>query len=151
MTKTKIDQQLLIKRPCLAISDLERSLQVYQDILGFKIDYQSEASADSYLYSLFKFPPQAKLRFVSLSTETELRALALTEVKGIELPAPTPPYRTAMVIRVTDIEETINEIRQLNLEVIPPNHFQTPPNLNFTEQAFWDFDGHLTMLYQVRF
>lgn len=141
--------QLHIKRPCLLVADLQRSLTVYRDILGFKLVYQSEASSDSYLYSIFKLPDTAKLTFAAFDTKDEPRALALTEVKGIELPPPTPPYRTAIIIRVGDLASTIAQIRQLNLEIVKPNSFTTPPNLYFTEQAFYDDDGHLIMLYEV--
>lgn len=141
--------QLHIKRYCLLIADLKRSFTIYRDILGFKLIYQSEASPDSYLYSIFKLPNTAKVTFAAFDTEYEPRALALTEVKGIELPSPSPPYRTAMVIRVGKLAPAIEQIRQLNLEIVKPNSFTTPPNLCFTEQAFYDYDGHLIMLYEV--
>ena len=139
--------RLHIKRPCLLVADLERSLTIYRDILGFKLIYMSEASPDSYLYTIFKLPNTAKLKFAAFDTEYESRALALTEVKGIKLPSPTPPYLTAMVIRVGQLAPAIAKISQLGLEIVKPNSFTTPPNLCFTEQAFYDYDGHLIMLY----
>ncbi|WP_198954261.1 hypothetical protein [Moorena bouillonii] len=91
-----------------------------------------------------------KLKFASLSTEDEPRALALTEAKGIELPTPTTPYPLALVVRVKDLTLTIEKIRELGLDTIEPNYFTRPPNLNFTEQAFCDYDGHRIMLYDVK-
>jgi catechol 2,3-dioxygenase-like lactoylglutathione lyase family enzyme len=145
-----IEHHLHIKRPCLIVADLERSLVLYRDILGFRLDYISAASPNSYLYPVFGLPEQAKLTFAALSTESEPRALALTEVKGIELTPPSPPYRTALVIRVSNLAATIEKIRDLQLPVIEPNSFTTPPNLQFTEQAFCDRDAHVIMLYQMR-
>ncbi|MBW4621047.1 MAG: VOC family protein [Cyanosarcina radialis HA8281-LM2] len=144
------ERGLHIKRPCLAVADLERSLAVYRDILGFRLDYLSDASPESYLYSLFGFPKHARLKFAALSTEYELRALALTEVKGVDLPPPTTPHRAAVVIQVRELAPTIQTIQDLGLKVIEPNYFQVPPNLLFTEQAFCDRDGHLIMLYDVK-
>ncbi|NEO35211.1 MAG: VOC family protein [Moorea sp. SIOASIH] len=141
--------ELHIKRPCLVVADLERAFTLYRDILGFKLDYLAEASPDSYLYPVFQFPKTAQLKFASLSTEDEPRALALTEVKGIELPTPTTPYRLALVVRVKDLTLTIQKIRELGLDTIEPNYFTRPPNLNFTEQGFCDYDGHRIMLYDV--
>ncbi|MEM8638159.1 MAG: VOC family protein [Cyanobacteria bacterium P01_G01_bin.54] len=141
---------LHLKRPCLLVADLERSLQLYRDILGFRLDYRSEASAESYLYSVFKLPPAAKLTFAALSTEHELRALALTEVKAISLPPPSLPHSMLLVIQVNQIAPVIEQIEQLGLRAIAPNHFTTPPNLAFTEQGFCDFDGHMIMLYETR-
>lgn len=141
--------QLHLKRPCLLVADLERSFAIYRDILGFKLIHMSEASSDSYLYTIFKLPNSAKLKFAAFDTEYEPRALALTEVKGIQLSLPTAPYLTAMVIKVVKLKPTIAKIDQLGLEIVKPNSFMTPPNLYFTEQAFYDYDGHLIMLYEV--
>jgi catechol 2,3-dioxygenase-like lactoylglutathione lyase family enzyme len=148
--KSVEEQGLHIKRPCLAVADLERSLAVYRDILGFRLDYLSDASPDSYLYSVFGFPKDARLKFAALSTEYELRALALTEVKGIDLPPPTAPHRAAVVIRVRELAPAIENLQSLGLKVVEPSSFHAPPNMLFTEQAFCDRDGHLIVLYDVK-
>ncbi|MEM7555078.1 MAG: VOC family protein [Cyanobacteria bacterium P01_A01_bin.84] len=140
---------LRIKRPCLVVADLQKSLEVYRDILGFRLDYVSEASPDSYLYKIFEFPESANVTFAALSTEDEPRALALTEVKNIAFPQATAPHRIALVVRVEEVTQTINQVAEIGLKIIEPNYFKQPPNLSFTEQAFFDYDGHLIMLYDV--
>ena len=99
---------LHLKRPCLVVSDLERSLTLYRDILGFQLDYIGEASPNSYLYKVFQIPSEAQIRFAALSTPHEIRALALTEVKGIVLPSYPPPYRAATVVQVEDVPPSLN-------------------------------------------
>ncbi|MGD1872037.1 MAG: VOC family protein [Mastigocoleus sp.] len=146
----KVEKELNIKRPCLVVADLEKSLEVYRDILGFRLDYVSEASSDSYLYKIFEFPKSAKVTFAALSTENEPRALALTEVKNIVLPPVNAPHRIALVVRVKQVSERIDKLTQIGLKVIEVNHFKQPPNLSFTEQAFFDYDGHLIMLYDAK-
>ena len=141
---------LHVKRPCILVADLERSLSLYRDLLEFRLDYVGDASADSYLYKVFKIPSSAKLRFATLSTEREDRALALTEVKGIELPKPSTMYSIAIVLQVNKVEPLIEAIKKMNLNVIEPSHFTAPPNLHFTEQGFYDFDNRLIVLYDVR-
>ncbi|NER79199.1 MAG: VOC family protein [Leptolyngbya sp. SIO1D8] len=141
---------LHLKRPCLLVSDLERSLKVYRDILGFRLDYVSEASPESYLYKVFQIPPQTKLTFATLSTEHELRALALTEVKEISLPKPPLPHRIGLVIQVEDVAPIIEQAISLGLEIVEPSVFNAPPNLLFTEQGFYDFDGQLIVLYETK-
>lgn len=79
-----IKRGLHLKRPCLVIADLKQSLTIYQQILGFKLDYVGEASANSYLYTVFKIPPHGKLTFAALSTDHEPRGIALTKVKGVD-------------------------------------------------------------------
>ena len=139
-----------LKRPCMAVADLERALSIYRDILGFRLDYLDDASPGSYLYPVFGFPENAKLKFAALSTESEPRSLALTEVKGIELPPPTTPHRAAIVIQVPEVAPAIAKIRELGLPVVRESTFTAPPNLRFTEQAFCDYDGHLIVLYDVK-
>lgn len=141
---------LHLKRPCMLVSDLARSLTLYRDILGFRLDYVGEASPDSYLYKVFQIPAEAQLRFAALSTEKEVRALALTEVKGITLTKPEPPHRIGVVIEVQEVAPTIAQIAALGLEIVEPTHFTAPPNLSFTEQGFFDFDGQLIVLYETK-
>ncbi|NEO87494.1 MAG: VOC family protein [Spirulina sp. SIO3F2] len=141
---------LHLKRPCLLVADLERSLQLYRDVLGFRLDYVSAAGADSYLYQVFQLPATAELTFAALSTEHELRALALTEVKNIPWPPVTAPHRLGLVMQVPAVEPLIEQVRQLDLEVVEPNCFNAPPNLVFTEQGFYDFDGQLVIIYETR-
>ncbi|MDY6940039.1 MAG: VOC family protein [Cyanobacteriota bacterium] len=142
--------RLHLKRPCMAVADLERSLSLYRDILGFRLDYFDDASPNSYLYPVFGLPENARLKFAALSTESEARSLALTEVKGIELPPPTTPHRAAIVIQVPEVAPKIAKIRELGLPVVRSSTFTAPPNLRFTEQAFCDYDGHLIVLYDVK-
>lgn len=138
------------KRVTLVVADMERSLQIYRDILGFDLDGIMEASGESYSYPVFKIDPSAKIRFATLSAGTEqVRTMALTEVKGMELPKPGRPLMTATVIRVNDIDGTMAKIEDLGLEVVEPEIAGRPGEFTFKEQAFVDFDGHLIVLYQI--
>lgn len=145
-----LDEHLLIKRPCLTVGDLGKSLSIYQDILGFKLIYQSKADTDSYLYSVFDLPPCTSITFAALSTKDNPRALALTEVKGIQLSSSQLTYSCALVIQVSALTQKIEQLKQLNLAIASPNHFITENNLSFTEQAFRDYDGHRIMLYEQK-
>ncbi len=149
-TESAVTSSLHLKRPCLLVADLERSLSLYRDCLGFHLDYVGNADPDSYLYPVFQLPATAKLRFATLSTEQEPRALALTEVKGSDLPPPSTPYRGATVIRVPSLANILPKLQSLGLAPIKASSFSTPPNLTFTEQAVCDFDGHLIVLYEVQ-
>ena len=140
-------EDLLIKRPCILVQDLARSLTLYRDILGFQIGYQSSADPGSYLYTLFNLPATAQITFASCNTPTAQRALALTEVKNIDPAFFTPQARVALVTQVHSVQNMIAQIQALNLTVLPPNTFQTETKLAFTEQGIHDFDNNLIMLY----
>lgn len=138
------------KRVTLVVSDLDRSLEIYRDILGFTLDGIMDSSEASYSYPVFKIDPEAKIRFATLSAgPAQVRTMALTEVTGIELPKPGRPHMTASVIRVDDLEGTFKKLEAMGLETVPPKIAERPGEFKFVEQAFVDFDGHLIVLYQL--
>lgn len=138
------------KRVNLVVADIDRSLKIYSDILGFRVDTISEGSSDSYSYPIFKFPKKAKLKFASLSGgDEQVRTFGLTEVKGMELEPIALPHRTATVIRVRDIKAVIAAIKALGLQTVRPHSDTTPEGVSFTEQAFYDYDGYLILLYEL--
>ena len=139
----------LYKRVTLVVADIERSLSIYRDILGFTINSISESDADSYSYPVFKIPKEAKISFATLDSPSQERTLALTEVKGVELPNPNGVIMYASVIKVDDLKESILKIQALGLETTEAT---TDSNDQFTflEQAFIDFDGHLIVLYEIQ-
>ncbi len=145
------DGSVLFKRTTLVVADMDRSLGIYCDILGFTLHTPvSESGPDSYSYPVFRIPPEAKIRFVTLDSRTQERTLALTEVTGVPLPRPSQPLMSAAVIRVPNIAAAMEKIRALGLETTEPKTVRTPDGkLSFIEQAFVDFDGHLIVLYQL--
>lgn len=136
------------KRINLCVADLDRSLAIYRDILGFTIDYQKDSKEDSYSYPVFTFPKEAKLRFATLNTESQERTLALTEVKGIELPPMPVPRMVAAVINCPAFDDVIAKVKAAGLEVVEPQILPDPDgNAKGREGAFIDPDGHLIVLY----
>lgn len=138
------------KRINLCVADLDRSLAIYRDILGFTIDYQKDSKEDSYSYPVFTFPKEAKLRFATLNTESQERTMALTEVKGIDLPPMPVPRMVAAVINCPAFDEVLEKVAAAGLKVIEP---QDLPDLDGNpkgrEGAFIDPDGHLIVIYKM--
>jgi catechol 2,3-dioxygenase-like lactoylglutathione lyase family enzyme len=138
------------KRVTFVVADMERSLTIYRDILGFDLDGISDSSAESYSYPVFRIDPEATIRFATLSAGTEqIRTMALTEIKGMELPKPGRPHMTATVIRVDDLDAVFAKLEALELETVPGTVAGVPGEFQFKERAFVDFDGHLVVLYQI--
>ncbi len=138
-----------MKRPNLVVSDIERSLTIYRDILGLGASEVREGPKDSYSYPVFNFPENASLRFVSLHEAAEQRILNLTEATGIQLPKPqSAAHMTALVIGIEDLEEKFVQLEALGLKIIEPRISQGQ-DFKFVEQAFVDFDGHLVVCYQT--
>ena len=147
---TEAPTGLLFKRTTLLVADLDRSLGLYRDVLGFTVDGISESSPDSYSYPVFRLPPTARLRFATLNSPSQQRTLGLTEVRGTELPGPGQgPISSAAVIRVDDLAATVHRAAALGLTTTEPRTVANA-NARFTEQALVDFDGHLIVLYELR-
>ena len=140
----------MLKRINLCVADMERSLKVYRDILGFTVNYMKDSAADSYSYPVFMFPKEAKLRFATLDSPTQERTFALTEVRGIELPKLPVPHMSAVVLNCVNFDEVVAKTKAMGLKVIPE---QALPDLDGNpkgrETAFVDPDGHLIVLYKM--
>ncbi len=139
---------VLYKRITLCVSDLERSLKIYRDILGFTINYIQPSEKDSFSYPVFNIPNEADLNFATLDSPTQERTFGLTEVKGVELPKHNGIHMSASVIKVDDLDDVITKIKTLGLQTTA---IKTDENeyATFIEQAFVDYDGHLIVLYQL--
>jgi catechol 2,3-dioxygenase-like lactoylglutathione lyase family enzyme len=148
-TTAPSDAALELKRVNLVVADLDRALTIYRDILGFRVFEIHESSPQSYSYPVFRFPRAAKLRFASLDSASQQRALALTEVRGVPLPARSEPYLSTPVIRVGRFDAVLAALRARGLVVVEPRSSSTPEGASFREMAFTDFDGNLVVLYQL--
>lgn len=138
------------KRTTLLIADIDQSLKIYRDILGFSVHHISESDEDSYSYPVFKIPKEAAIRFCTLDSPDQIRTLALTEVKGVPLEKPITPHSSASVIRVKELPQVMEKIVDLGLEHTKVKRDTNSNGLTFIEQAFVDFDGHLIVLYELK-
>jgi len=141
--------EVALKRVNLLVRDMQRSLAIYRDILGFRVFHCADSSPQSFSYPVFRIPTQAKLHFCTLDSSTEVRALALTEVRGVDLPAQPAMHLSAPVIRVQRFDEVLAKLRTAGLDVVEPRRSRTAEGHEFTELAFTDPDGHLVVLYQL--
>jgi len=131
------------KRVNLVVADLDRSLTIYQDILGFEPGTIMESGLDSFSYTVFNFPKEARLRYVYLGEPDEKRVFGLTEATGIDLPLPpSAPYINTSVIGITDLEAKFKKLEAMGLTVTP-SKISGGAEFKFIEQAFIDFDGHM--------
>ncbi|MFS4467207.1 VOC family protein [Maribacter sp. 2210JD10-5] len=139
---------VLYKRITLCVDDLERSLGIYRDILGFTINYIQPSEKDSFSYPVFNIPNEADLNFATMDSPSQERTFALTEIKGVPLPKQTGIHMSASVIKVDNLKDVIQKIKALGLKTTA---LKTDENeyATFIEQAFVDYDGHLMVLYQL--
>ncbi|MCC5861670.1 MAG: VOC family protein [Gammaproteobacteria bacterium] len=140
-----------IYRQSILVSDLERALTLYRDVLGLELSRVSETAPDSYSYVFFDIEPGAMRRFAYLDGEDRREILGLGEVPNLPDTDYTPPRRVAWVQTVPDVEAVIERVQALGLELIPPREFMSReagrPGL---EAGVIDFDGHLILFYGLK-
>ncbi len=140
----------MLKRVNLCVADMDRSFAVYRDVLGFTVSELKTSLPTSYSYPVFQFPAEAKLRFATLDSESQVRVLALTEVTGIKLPPPPVPYIAAVVINCENLDEVLGKLKNMALKVIPERPLLGADGQpKGRETAFFDPDGHLVVLYKL--
>jgi catechol 2,3-dioxygenase-like lactoylglutathione lyase family enzyme len=131
------------------VADLDRALGFYRDVLGFDVTYVLPPNAESYSYPVFDIPREAVMRFCVLSTETQPRVMALTEVTGVALPPVPHPRRSAIVLEVADPDAVMAGARALGLMVYTEAVLHTADGRTGREIGIVDFDDNLIVVYSI--
>ncbi len=137
------------QRANFVVADLERSLGFYCDILGMSVCFQKDSEDDSYSYPVFEIDRSAKMRFAVLDAPGQARVMALTEVKGMELPPVPAPRRAAIVLDVEDIDGVVTASRAAGLHVYEEEHLVTNDGREGREIGIVDFDDNLVVIYHI--
>ncbi len=136
-----------VRRPTIVVSDMERALSLYRDILGLKLSRINQDSADSYAYTVFNIPNGTKVQHAMLDADNNSRALSLVEVPGTPTVDANNGVRKATILfnangRLQQIRE---RLIQENYQVLPMHQMTA----SISEFGFIDADGHLIALYEI--
>ncbi len=143
------DLPVRVQHTNLVVADLDRAFRVYQDILGFRLNFTLGDRPEAYSYTVFQIPREAKTRFAALSSKSQDRSLALTEVKGIELPKASVPSSHALVLEADDFDGVLEGARAEGLQIFPEETLRTHDGRVGREIGIPDHDGHLIVLYCI--
>jgi hypothetical protein len=103
----------------------------------------------SYSFPVFEIPGQAQLGFCVLSTATQERVMALTEITDVSL-APVPhPRRSAIVLEIADPDRVVEGARALGLRVYEEGRLVTKDGRQGREIGIADFDDNLIVIYRI--
>ncbi len=140
----------LVKRTALVVSDMERALTVYRDLLGFQLNSLTQSGPTSYSYEVFALPRDTPIRFATLNSgPDQQRSLALVESARIVPHAAQAPRPTALVINANGrFDAILAGARAMGLAVIEPRALISQTQGAGIEGAFLDHDGHLIVLYE---
>jgi catechol 2,3-dioxygenase-like lactoylglutathione lyase family enzyme len=144
------DANVRFKRYSLLVNDLDRSIVLYRDILGYRMKQIEEVPSSSYVFKVFDIPSTAKARSVMFDgADGSTRALWLCEVKGAPVRPPTTPHVATVVLRVDRIKDVLARAKQAGFKVIDPTDFTNDDGIGAIEGAIVDSDGHLLVLYEL--
>ena len=137
------------QRANFVVADLDRALEFYRDVLGFAVTFTLDHNPESYSIPVFDIPERARLRFCVLSTKTQERVMALTEITGVTL-APVPhPRRAAIVLEVDDPDAVMASARARGLEVHGEAELITKDGRKGREIGIVDADDNLIVIYKI--
>lgn len=137
------------QRANFVVTKLERSLGFYRDVLGLKLEFVKDSPDDSYSYDVFEIDTSQKIRFAVLSTETQVRVLALTELPGARLADVPMPRRSAIVLEVGDVDGVVAGAAAAGCQVYREDKLITHDGRVGREVGLVDHDGNLTVIYHV--
>jgi len=137
------------QRANFLVSDLDRALVLYRDILGMTVDLIKESEEDSYSYDVFEIDRSIKLNFVLLSYENQPRVMALTELGKNSLAKASHPRRSAIVIEVADVDALLNKALKNNFKIYREEKLVTHDGREGREIGILDDDGNLIVIYKI--
>lgn len=136
------------QRANFVVRDIDKSLTFYRDVLGFEVAFVKDSPDDSYSYPVFEIATDQQLRFAVLSTENQPRVMALTEVPG-ELETVPMPRRAAIVLDVSDVDAVVAGAKKAGCHVYEEGELLTHDGRQGREVGIVDFDGNLTVIYNI--
>lgn len=136
------------QRANFVVSDLDRSLEFYRDVLGFEVAFVKESDDASYSYPVFEIDRDAAIRFAVLSAPGQPRVMALTEVSRPLEPVPYP-RRAAIVLEVGDVDAVVGRARAAGCHVYAEGELLTHDGRRGREVGLVDYDGNLTVIYRI--
>ena len=139
---------LRFQRANFVVRNIEKSLALYRDVLGFEVAFVLDSPDDSYSYPVFDIATSHRLRFAVLSTEEQVRVMALTEVPA-ELDAVPHPRRAAIVLEVGDVDAVCDGARAAGCHVYDEEKLVTHDGRVGREVGIVDYDDNLVVIYRI--
>jgi catechol 2,3-dioxygenase-like lactoylglutathione lyase family enzyme len=138
------------KRQLYVVSDMDRALTLWRDVLGLQPGEITVSGENSYSREVFNVPQGVRMRFVTLSAgPAQVRTLALLEVPKEQLAAKSGVRTTAAVIDARGrLDAIVAKAKEMGLTVFSRRDLPSQTQGQGVEQGFLDWDGNVIVLYQ---
>jgi len=137
------------QRANFVVRSLDVAYRFYCGVLGMTLTFEKVSEPDSYSYLVFGIDPRHKIRFAILSTPSQERVMALTEIQDDQFGQNPTPRRAAIVLDVPNIDEVVAASRELGLTVYPEDALITHDGRTGREVGILDADGNLVVIYHL--
>ena len=137
------------QRANFVVTDIDRALTFYRDVLGLELDFIKDSPDVSYSYDVFEIDRSQPIRFAVLSSPSQVRVLALTEIGGAELEPVPDPRRSAIVLEVSDVDGVVAGAEGAGCRVYREEKLITHDGRVGREVGIVDHDGNLTVIYHI--
>jgi catechol 2,3-dioxygenase-like lactoylglutathione lyase family enzyme len=141
--------KIRFQRANFVVSDIDRALTFYRDVLGFEVTFRKAHNPESYSFPVFEIPKNAEIGFCILSAPNQPRIMALTQIAGVTMEPVPFPRRGAIVLEMADPDETIEGAKELGLHVYEESRLVTGDGRVGREIGIVDFDGNLILIYLI--
>lgn len=146
---------LRLKRSLLFVSDLKRSLDFYENVIGlevYAVDQVYSVDQTTIGNKLFNTADGTRRRVAQLNTSNETRGIALREV-DTPFEVPQTPRVTTILFEASDILGIYERAKAAGGETIGPSmaiipERDTAPRLRFMEMGVIDPDGHVIAFFK---
>jgi len=138
---------LQVHRTNILVADMERSLRMYRDILGFQVNFLLDAL--DVAPEMFGLPKETRMRMAFISEgKGAFGSLAISEVQGIDIPPAQPPYPFCIIIEVKEgrLAGILDQLRAAGLPVGEAYELTKPDR---TDVTVTDPDGHRVTLFEL--
>ncbi len=136
-----------LQRANFLVADMEAALEFYVGVLGMEVAFRKPGRDTSYSHTVFGIDRDRAIGFVALSTPTQPRVMALTEVPN--LTAQPLPRRAAIVLDVADVDAVVARAEAGGYRVFPEEKLVTHDGRVGREIGILDADGNLTVIYRI--
>ncbi len=136
-----------LQRANFLVSDMQRALRFYVDVLGMEVAFVKPARESSYSHTVFAIDSERPIGFAVLSTPSQPRIMALTEVSGLD--RQPEPRRSAIVLDVEDVDAVVARAKAGGFTVFAEEKLITHDGRIGRETGVLDADGNLTVIYHI--
>lgn len=142
-----------LKRASLWVSDLDRAIAFYRDVLGFSLAQRGPLApeADSVLWALFNLPPDTAVERALFSSADAQRVLFVMAAEGAPAIARNAKRSPVLVVASDNLAQVIDQARRLGFEIGKGTATTAggDPTRQLREQILLGPEGQPVLVYQL--